>query len=94
MRCANSALMAKVDGCVAVIHGILSTAFVSHCRSVFHAPFTPQIVFASGSLPEFTFVVNGRSRMCMSVPPIIRSLLNAYSRCTPNRLFLCIENSD
>ena len=79
---------------MAVIHGILSMAFVSHCSSVFHAPLTPQIVFANGSLPEFTFVVNGRSRRCMIVPPIIRSLVNAYSACNPNRLFLCIENVD
>ena len=31
-------MIANVEGCVAVIHGILSMAFVSHCSSVFHAP--------------------------------------------------------
>ena len=75
-----------------MIQGILSIAFVSHCNSVFQLPFTPHIVFAKGSDPVFTFVVNGRSLRCMIVPPTTRSLLNSYSRCAPNKLFLCIEN--
>ena len=84
--------MLNVDGAVALIQGILSIAFVNHCISVFQLPFTPQMVFASGSLPVFTFVVNGRSRKCMIVPPRVRSLLNSYSRWAPNRLLRCIEN--
>ena len=94
IKCANSAFNWKVEGAVALIHGTLFTSCVSHCKSVFQLAFTPQIVLANGSLPVFTFVVNGFSRKCMIVPPIVRSLLNSYSKCAPNNDFLCIENND
>ena len=66
---------------------------VNHCISVFQFAFTPQMVFANGSLPVFTLVVNGRSFMCMMVPPMVKSLLNSYSICAPNSDLRCIENS-
>ena len=94
MRCANSALIWKVDGAVAVIQGILSMALVNHCISVFQLPFTPHMVFASGSEPVFTLVVIGRSRRCMIVPPMTRSLLNSYSRCAPKSDLRCMEKVD
>ena len=84
----------KEEGAVALIHGILSIAFVSHCISVFQLPFTPQMVFASGSLPVFTFVVSGRSRRCIIVPPITNSGVNSYSRCAPKSDFRCSEKVD
>ena len=69
-------------------------ALVSHCTSVFHAPFTPQMVLANGSLPVLTFVVSGRSLRCMIVPPSMRSLVKLYSACKPNRLLRCMEKVD
>ena len=94
IRWANSAFTWKDDGALASIHGTLSISRLSHCKSVFQLAFTPQIVFANGSLPVFTLVVNGFSRICMMVPPTVKSLLNSYSKCAPNSDLRCIENKD
>ena len=91
IMCANSALSENVEGAVAFIQGILSMALVSHCISVFQLPFTPQMVFAKGSEPVFTLVVNGRSRKCMIVPPSTRSLENSYSKWAPKSDLRCME---
>ena len=94
INCANSAFTCRVDGAVASIHGTLFTSKVNHCNSVFQLVLIPQIVFANGSLPVFTLVVNGFSRKCMMVPPTVKSLLNSYSKCAPNNDLRCMEKSD